>query len=77
MHTNYYLTCLEDKEKMNRFIKVFLVIFSVFMIILVLNVVDQLNTPLMGDWALITTNFINTLPYLILIFLGIFYVSKR
>jgi hypothetical protein len=46
------------------------------MIILILNVVDQANTPLVGDWTAITGNFINIIPYLMLIFGGLFYVTR-
>jgi hypothetical protein len=62
---------------MNRFIRVFMVIFVVFLMILFLNTVDQMNTPLSGDWAAITTNFIGVMPYMMLIFFGLFYALKR
>jgi hypothetical protein len=64
------------EKKMNRGVKMILLFFSIFMIILILNVVDQANTPLVGDWTTITTNFINILPYMMLIFGGLFYVSR-
>jgi hypothetical protein len=75
MHTFDSFTLGE--KKMNRGVKMIILFLSIFMIFLVLNVVDQANTPLVGDWTTITTNFINILPYLMLIFSGIYYVSRR
>lgn len=77
MFSDYYFNHKEGEESMNQGIKVFLVLFSAFMIIYVLNVVDQLNTPIVGDWATITTNFINAMPYLFLIFLGIYQATRK
>jgi hypothetical protein len=61
----------------NRFIRVFGVLFVVFLIILLLNSVDQMNTPLSGDWTVITNNFLGLMPYVMLIFFGLFYALKR
>jgi hypothetical protein len=61
---------------MNRGVKMILLFFSIFMIVLLLNVVDQMNTPLVGDWTTITANFLNIMPYLMLIFGGLFYVTR-
>jgi hypothetical protein len=53
-----------------------LLFFSIFLVVLILNVVDQANTPLVGDWTAITANFLNIIPYLMLIFSGLFYVTR-
>lgn len=62
---------------MNRFLKVFFVMFVSFLVILILNVVNQMGTPLSGDWGTIASNFLNFFPYIALIALGIFYVLER
>jgi len=62
---------------MNRGSKIIILFLTIFMIFLILNVIDQANTPLVGDWTAITNNFINILPYLMLIFSGLFYVTRK
>ena len=62
---------------MNRFIRVFMMIFICFIIALIINTVDQLNTPLAGDWFAIQGNWIGAMPYMMFIFLGIFYLLRR
>ena len=62
---------------MNEFIKVFFVIFAFFVVALILNSVDRLGTPLLINMPALTTNWINLAPFLILIFLGFFYLLGR
>jgi hypothetical protein len=60
----------------NRFIKVFGTIFVVFLIVLILNTMGQMNSPMPGDWATVTTNYLGFAPYVMLIFFGLFYALK-
>lgn len=62
---------------MNTLIKYFFAIFVVFIVILLLNVIVQLGTPLVGDYNAILTNFINSMAYIMLIFGGLFWLSRR
>ena len=62
---------------MNKFIQVFMVVFSVGFLVLILNIFDQFNLPLVGDWGTITNNFVLVFPYLILIFLGFYTLLQR
>jgi hypothetical protein len=38
---------------------------------------NQMNSPMPGEWGVITTNFLGIMPYLMLIFFGLFYALKR
>jgi hypothetical protein len=61
----------------NRLTRGFIVIFIVFIIALLLNYIDQLGTPLLGDWTTITNNWIGVMPYIMLIFMGFYEVLRR
>jgi hypothetical protein len=62
---------------MNRFIKVFMVVFSVGLVVIFLNMFAQYGFPLVGDWRAITTNALGAFPYILLIFLGFFFLLER
>jgi hypothetical protein len=36
----------------------------------------QMNSPMPGDWATVTTNYLGFAPYVMLIFFGLFYALK-
>jgi hypothetical protein len=61
---------------MKPFLKMFLALFSVFMVILVLTTIDQTNT-IPGQWATITGNFIGFIPYSMLIVYALYHVFRR
>jgi len=62
---------------MNKFIQVFMVVFSVGFLVLILNIFYQFTLPLVGDWETITNNFVGAFSYLILIFLGFYALLQR
>ena len=72
-----YTGFIEGVQAMNRFIKVFMVVFAVGGVVIFLNIFAQFGFPLVGDWREITTNALGAFPYLILIFLGFFFLLDR
>jgi len=68
---------IEGVQAMNRFFKVFMVVFAVGLVVIFLNMFAQYNFPLVGDWRAITTNVLGAFSYLMLIFLGFFFLLER
>lgn len=61
---------------MNREIKYIYVIIALGIFLVIINVVNQYNL-IPGNWNIINTNFLNVFPYLMIIFIAIYWLMKR